>query len=167
MDIAIIAIAIWAVTLAAAAISDFRAFRISNIYPAIIIALFVVLHAVAGFSSALLPNALHFLLALAIGMLLFGRGWIGGGDAKLYAAVALWFDWNGAVALVFLTTFSGLLLTIAFVVVRMSGISRNRHSNAKPKSKMERRIPYGVAIALGAVLTAAWVGWKTVFPAIG
>lgn len=167
MDVTVFAIAIWVITLAAAAISDLRAFRISNMFPAIIIVLFVALHTAAGFTSALLPNALHFLLALTIGMVLFGRGWIGGGDAKLYAAVALWFDWNGAIALIFLTTFSGLLLAIAFVVGRMLGIRRNRQNDEKPKSKMERRIPYGVAISLGAVFAAAWIGWAKVFPAIG
>jgi prepilin peptidase CpaA len=167
MNISVIAIAMWAITLVAASISDLRAFRISNIFPAIIIVLFVVFHAISGFSYLLLPNFLHFLLALAVGMLLFGKGWIGGGDAKLYAVVALWFNWNGAVALIFLTTFSGLLLAIAFVVGRMLGIRRNRANTDKPKTKMERRIPYGVAIALGAVLTASWVGWTAVFPFVG
>ncbi len=164
IDVSNIVLATWVVTLAGAAISDLRAFRISNIFSLIIILVFVLLHAVAGFSWALLPNAFHFLLALAIGMLLFGRGWIGGGDAKLYAAVALWFDWTGAVALLFLTTFSGLLLAVGFVVVRMLRVRFNRRDSIVSKSRTERRIPYGVAIALGAVLTAAWVGWGKIFP---
>lgn len=167
MSFNVIAISIWVVTLVAAAISDLRAFRIPNILPALVIILFCIVHAISGFSLSLLPNLLHFLLALGIGMLLFSWGWIGGGDAKLYAAVALWFDWGGAVALIFLTTLSGLLLAIAFVVTRMLGVRRNRESTDKPKSKMERRIPYGVAIALGAVLTAVWIGWGAVFPVLG
>lgn len=166
MVITVISIIIWIVTLATAAISDLRTFRISNIFPTIVIVLFLVLHAISGFSLVMLPNAWHFLMALAIGMLLFGMGWIGGGDAKLYAAVALWFDWNGAIALVLFTTLSGLLLAIVFVVARLSGIRRQQQGNDKPKSRIERRIPYGVAIAIGAILTASFVGWSAIFPAV-
>lgn len=167
MSPGVIAIVIWVITLTVAAISDLRAFKIPNILPAIIILLFCIVHAISGFSAILLPNLLHFLLALAIGMLLFGRGWIGGGDAKLYAAVALWFNWGGAVPLVFLTTLSGLALSIVFVVVRMSGAGRNKAGTDQPKKRTERRIPYGVAISAGAILTAAWIGWGAVFPALG
>jgi prepilin peptidase CpaA len=167
MNLSLIAVAIWVVTLAVAAISDLRAFRIPNLLPAIVIMLFVVMHGITGFSSSLWPNLLHFLLALGVGMLLFGRGWIGGGDAKLYAAVALWFNWGGAAALIFLTTLSGLILAIAFVAARMLGLRRQRENPDKKKARMERRIPYGVAIAAGAILTAAWVGWSAVFPTIG
>ena len=164
MSFGIIAVAIWIVTLLIAAISDLRAFKIPNILPAVLILLFGIVHAVSGFSSLLLPYLLHFLLALAIGMLLFGRGWIGGGDAKLYASVALWFNWGGAVPLVFLTTLSGLALSIAFIVARMSGMGRNKAGTDQPKNRSERRIPYGVAISAGAILTAGWLGWAEVFP---
>ena len=90
---------------------------------------------------------------------LFSQGWIGGGDAKLYAAVALWFNWAGAVALIFMTTMSGLILAAIFIVARMAGLRKN-------VAKEDRRIPYGVAIAIGAISTAAWVGWGKVFPAL-
>lgn len=158
METNLVIAAIWGITLIAAAISDLRSFRISNVFPIIIIALFLVNHAMAGFSGALWPNLLHFLIALAVGMFLFGRGWLGGGDAKLYASVALWFNWSGAAALIFMTTMAGLLLTIGFIVVRKMGLRKN-------VAKEDRRIPYGVAIAAGGTLTAAWRGWDTVFPA--
>ena len=149
--------AIWGVTLVAAAVSDMRSFRISNVFPAILILLFITAYGLSGFSSALWQNLLHFLLALGVGMGLFGRGWIGGGDAKLYAAVALWFGWTGAVTLIFLTGLAGAVLAIAFVAARMLGLRKN-------VPKEDRRIPYGVAIAAGAILSAAWAGWNAVFP---
>jgi prepilin peptidase CpaA len=150
---------IWGVTLCAAALSDLRSFRIANVFPAILILLFVGTHSVSGFSGALWANLLHFLLALVVGMVLFSRGWVGGGDAKLYAAAALWFNWEGAVALIFLTGVAGLLLALAFVGARMTGLRKN-------VSKEDQRIPYGVAIAAGAILTAAWSGWRAIFPAL-
>jgi prepilin peptidase CpaA len=158
MEALYIVIAIWVITLIAAAISDLRSFRIPNIFPAVLILLFVVVHGIAGFAAPLWENALHFLLALAVGMGLFSRGWIGGGDAKLYAAAALWFSWTGAIALVFMTTMAGLLLTLTFIAARMLGLRKNT-------PKEDRRIPYGVAIAAGAILSAMWSGWSALIPA--
>ena len=153
-----IVIAIWTITLITAAISDLRSFRIPNYLPAILILLFGIVCIMTGFSGASIDNALHFLAALLVGMVLFSRSWIGGGDAKLYAAAALWFNWTGAVALIFTTTIAGAALAIAFVASRMLGLRKN-------VPKEDRRIPYGVAIAAGAILTAAWTGWNRVFPA--
>jgi prepilin peptidase CpaA len=149
--------AIWTIVLIAAAISDLRSFRISNIFPAILILLFVIVHAIAGFSASLWDNLLHFLLALVVGMGLFSMRWIGGGDAKLYAAAALWFSWAGAVTLILATTIAGLILAVAFIAARMLGLRKN-------VPREDRRIPYGVAIAAGAILSAAWSGWSAIFP---
>lgn len=159
MQIHDIAIAIWTVTLIAAAISDLRSFRIPNYFSAILIVIFGIVYGLAGFTGMPWGNLLHFLVALVVGMLLFSRGWIGGGDAKLYAATALWFNWAGAVTLLFMTTIAGLILAATFIAARMLGLRKNI-------PKEDRRIPYGVAIAVGAILNAAWVGWPTIFPAI-
>lgn len=159
MQIQNIAIAIWTITLIAAAISDLRSFRIPNFLPAILIVLFGMFYGVTGFVGTLWENLLHCLVALAVGMILFSRGWIGGGDAKLYAAAALWFNLAGAATLLFMTTIAGLILAVTFIAARMSGLRKN-------VPKQDRRIPYGVAIAVGAILNAALIGWQTIFPAI-
>jgi prepilin peptidase CpaA len=166
MQAGILVIAIWTMILAGAALLDLRSFRIPNLFPILLITLFASVHGLAGYSSLLWANVLHFLLALFVGMLMFARRWIGGGDAKLYAAVALWFNWSGAATLVFMTTISGLLLAIGFVVARMGGIGRKRLEGEPPPKRSERRIPYGLAIATGALLSAAWAGWSKIFPAI-
>ena len=157
IDASSVTAVIWVATLIAAAVCDLKAFRIPNLLPGILILLFGVMSAARGLSPEIWENFFHFLLALVIGMALFSRGWIGGGDAKLYAAAALWFDWGGAVAFLYLTTMAGLLLAIAFIGARMVGLRKN-------VPKQDRRIPYGVAIAAGAILSAAWSGWGAVFP---
>ena len=159
MDAMSIIPVIWVLALAAAAVSDLRSFRIPNYLPAVVIGLFVISVGIAGFSEPLWQNLLHFLLALLVGMGLFGLGWIGGGDAKLYAAVALWFGWAGGATLVLATTLSGLVLAIIFVGARMMGFR-------KGVPKEDRRIPYGVAIAAGAILSAAWSGFGEIFPGV-
>jgi prepilin peptidase CpaA len=153
-----IVIGIWILTLLAAAASDLRSFRIPNILPGILMLLFGAVHWIAGFPAPIWENLSHFLAALVVGMGLFGKGWVGGGDAKLYAAAALWFGWDGAIKLLFTTTGAGLILAIAFIAARMMGLRKN-------VPKEDRRIPYGVAIAAGAILAAAWQGWDRVFPA--
>ncbi|MFN3620935.1 prepilin peptidase [Sphingorhabdus sp.] len=147
---------IWISTLIIAAVSDLRAYRIPNILPGILILLFGVMQFVD--SSAEIPweNLAHFGATLIVGMFLFSRGWIGGGDAKLYAATALWFAANGAAALLFFTTIAGALLALSFIVARLTGLRKNI-------PKEDRRIPYGVAIAAGGVITAAFLGWSAVF----
>jgi Flp pilus assembly protein protease CpaA len=60
--------------------------------------------------------------------------------------------------LIFLTGVAGLLLAFVFIGARMTGLRKH-------VPKEDRRIPYGVAIAAGAILTAVWSGWRTIFPA--
>jgi prepilin peptidase CpaA len=156
MSVTFIFIAIWVATLFAAAISDLRAYRIPNALPGILMLLFGVAQIMD--SSAMVPwsNIAHFGIALIVGMFLFSRGWIGGGDAKLYAVTALWFALNGAVMLLFFTTIAGGVLAAAFIAARLSGLR-------KIVPKADRRIPYGVAIATGGVITANFVGWPLIF----
>jgi prepilin peptidase CpaA len=156
MDLSYIIIAIWTGTLILAAVSDLRAYRIPNILPAILILLFGAVQMLDANANVPWENIAHFGVTLMVGMFLFSKGWIGGGDAKLYAATALWFAVNGAAALVFFTTIAGALLAVLFIVARIAGLRKNI-------SKGDRRIPYGVAIAVGGVLTAAFSGWSSVF----
>lgn len=77
------------------------------------------------------------LLVLAGFALLFALGAMGGGDAKLAAALALWIPAADTFALVFLIAlFGGVQALVLLLVRRMRGNS-------------DRSVPYGVAIALG------------------
>lgn len=141
-----------------AAISDVRAFKISNIYPACLVLLFLGSRFIWGFSENDWQHLLHFSVALAVGMVLFKIGWVGGGDAKLYAASALWFSGLNAALLIFATGMAGLLLAIFYVVKRKTS-RKVDHSK-----RSERRIPYGVAIAGGALIMGVFVGVEQLIP---
>lgn len=109
--------------------------------------------AYAGGWSALGSSAVHATIALLVGMGLFSLGWIGGGDAKFYAAAALSFPLGVAFNLLIWTTISGFVLAMLFVIPGLFRISRVKISrNAKGK------IPYGVAIFLGFCLAKLNVG---------
>ncbi|HYW15924.1 MAG TPA: prepilin peptidase [Allosphingosinicella sp.] len=73
------------------------------------------------------------LLALA-----FALGWMGGGDVKMAAAIALWLPFAGVVKLLAIMSIAGGVLTLAMLAA---------HRMAKAAGQPE--IPYGVAIAFG------------------
>jgi prepilin peptidase CpaA len=73
----------------------------------------------------------------------FHFGAMGGGDVKLFAALALWFSWTEVFRLVLYASILGALVTIIFLVIH------------KVKQKDGRvRVPYGVAISLAGLSVA-------------
>ncbi len=147
-----------AICLALAAYSDVRSFRIPNIYPIAIIALFIGSRLWWGFTSDDWAHLLHFAVALAVGMGLFAAKWIGGGDAKLYAATALWFSGSHVALLIFATGIAGGVLAIGYVLFRKFG----RRDDGRPRT--ERRIAYGLAIACGGIVVGAMAGLPALIP---
>jgi prepilin peptidase CpaA len=156
MSNATAAVAFFLLLLTAACI-DFRSLRIPNR-----ICLWVALTFVAWSVSSEGVDDLHRHVLCALGVLAFG--WIlfsvhvfGGGDAKLLAATALWIE-PGAIPEWLLVTFvaGGLL---GLVIVTRARIGLARFLALFGLNEMEslngcKVIPYGVAIAIGAVVTA-------------
>ncbi len=142
----------FAAILLAAAVSDARRFLIPNFYP-LCLMLLAALAWIAGFpfSGPIWSHLLHFAAALTVGMLMFHFGWFGGGDVKLYAALAFWFDFSEGLTLLLVTSLAGVvvvLLSTAIVMVRtMFGSSKAQRGKLR-----DRRIAYGVAIAAGGIL---------------
>jgi prepilin peptidase CpaA len=139
--------------LLAAAIQDAMMLKISNYIVGAVLLLGVVAAFVAGPRIGMWENGLVFVLALVIGTFLFGRGWLGGGDVKLFAATGLWFNLGGAAHLLLWTALSGGLLAIIILVSRAvpwPDAIRSRVRVLQPKSG----IPYGIAIAAGAIIAS-------------
>ena len=90
------------------------------------------------------PNvAVQVALALGVFTLLalpFYLGMMGGGDVKLGAALALWFPPDAILAFLVIMSLAGGVLTLIVVVAH-----RLRKKEGRPE------IPYGVAIAIGAL----------------
>ncbi len=95
--------------------------------------------------------------ALAVGFLLFSRGWIGGGDAKLVAVVALWAGPDQFLRFLLVTALAGGALGIALLTIRRLRRAAPQAAVAggatQPKSPTKLPLPYGVAIAFGGVTT--------------
>jgi len=133
-----------------AALQDGWRLRISNLFPIAIIICFAGWVAVIGPEFDLWQNLVAFLLCLAIGLFLFSRNWLGGGDVKLLAALALWFDFAGAGQFLVFTMLGGGLITLALIAFRRLAPA----AAGMGVAAFRRRgpIPYGLAIAVGALL---------------
>ena len=144
--------ALFAALLVLAALEDMWRLKISNwICAAIIVAAFVAV-ILAGPVAQLWQNVAVFAALLAIGTPLFANGVMGGGDVKLLAATGLWFDLAGAGWMIVAVALAGGAVTIFVLILRMikwSQAARDRIAVIRPRGG----IPYGVAIAVGALAT--------------
>jgi prepilin peptidase CpaA len=110
----------------------------------------------AGPAIGFWQNLLLFAAVLAVGTMMFARGWMGGGDIKLLAASALWFDLaSGWKAMVAIAIVGGLEALTLIGLRRLPWPDRMRQRVLL----LRRRggIPYGIAIALGVVLMGWWL----------
>lgn len=78
-------------------------------------------------------------IVFALFAAMFAFGWMGGGDVKLLAALALWLPWQALILLLFIMSLAGGALTLGMLV----------WSRLKRAGPLE--IPYGVAIAFGGL----------------
>lgn len=140
--------------LVAAAAQDAIQFRISNLIPALLALLFAIWAALTGIGAGVWQNIAAALAVFFVGALLFRAGWLGGGDVKLWASAALWFDLLGTAQMIGLVTFAGAVLTALLFALRRLWLGPVRH----PLLRKRGPIPYGVAIACGALLAFATIG---------
>lgn len=134
---------------AAGAISDIVRRKLPNLLSLIMAISGLSLAFVIGGLVDLGWHAAHALVAFVIGYLMFSWGIFGAGDGKFYAAAATFFPLSQAPALGLAIVLSGGVLAILwFFTKRMiKGMKRRKDDFAK--------LPYGVAIAVGAVGLAA------------
>ena len=138
-----------------AAMSDIATMTIPNWISGLLVAFFPVLSVMFGMPvwDIALAFAVGFGFLLA-GMAFFALGWIGGGDAKLIAATALWFGWPTALIFVFCMVLAGGVATLALLLFRRVNLPQpvlsvpwvGRLHGAKEE------LPYGVAIAAGGLM---------------
>jgi len=148
--------------MAFAAASDLVTMTISNRISLLLGAGFIVLALLSGMSlHEMLSHAGAGLAVLAVAFLCFAMGWIGGGDAKVAAAAALWFGFGNLLEyLVYVSLFGGAL-TLLLLQFRQWPLPAALHGQSwlmRLHSK-ESGIPYGIALALGALLIYPETDW--------
>lgn len=135
-----------------AAGQDLWKLRISNVFPVALIVLYIFRAIFIGFQTDMWQNMALFALVLSAGIILFAQRWLGGGDVKLFAATALWFDFTAAPYLLFAITFGGALVALAFIFMRRLLPAGLEEKTGWQSLKHKGPIPYGLAIAAGAMI---------------
>jgi prepilin peptidase CpaA len=100
----------------------------------------------------------HILAPLAVfgvGLLLFAKGWMGGGDIKLLTAVSAWTGLKGLLPLLVGISLAGGVLALVLILARRAFAGR-------PGPRIlaaDAPLPYAVAI-LGGTLWWASLAWQ-------
>lgn len=131
---------------------DLASFTIPNAIPAALAAAFVVLAIVAGMPVAMLGwHALAGFVGLVAGFALFAAGLIGGGDAKLFASVALVLGVRDGFVYAVIASLFGGGLTLTLLAVRRVPLPQFLAQPWLLRLHDTREgVPYGVALAAGA-----------------
>jgi prepilin peptidase CpaA len=155
---------IFVFTMIYAGVTDLTTNKIRNGLVLIFLLAYAVLAPFAGFTV----YEIGWSAAVAAGVLLFAfifftLGWIGGGDAKLAAVTALWFGADHTPAYLIYTTLLGGAFTLAilqFRVLTLPACLQNRSWISRLHSRGSS-IPYGVAMALAALVVFPETRWMT------
>jgi prepilin peptidase CpaA len=98
-------------------------------------------------------------IVFAVGYGVFAMKWMGGGDIKLMAVLALWVGFENLLNFVFLVALLGGLFSIGILVLRKMRPHLPRKNPGEPWPRIMRdgeAVPYGVAIAFGFMVMLYW-----------
>ncbi|RVU35190.1 pilus assembly protein CpaA [Hwanghaeella grinnelliae] len=142
----------FAIMVAAAAFTDIKHRLIPNTLCLIIAALWVP-YAIFMTGDFLYPFITAFII-LVLGIAAFSRGFLGGGDAKLLAVCALWMGSEQILPFLFQTALAGGAMAILWRFEAPVRLALAR-GGLDVQVVVTRELPYGLAIAVGALLAAA------------
>jgi prepilin peptidase CpaA len=148
-------LALFPALMAFSASSDLITMTIPNRVCAALVLGYLALAAAVGLPLATIAIDLSCALAmLALTFTLFSLGWIGGGDAKLAAATALWLGWALMLDYSLIASVMGGVLTLALILsrkaplpawaARLDWVARLHHP--------ETGVPYGIALAAAGLV---------------
>jgi prepilin peptidase CpaA len=141
--------------MAFAAVSDLITMKISNRLSLGLAAAFFLMALIIG--MPLMDIGRHVaasLLVLLVSFGLFARGWIGGGDAKLAAATALWFGFSHLMDYLFIASLVGGVMAIFLIQVRRLPLPAMLHGTRwiERLHAANTGIPYGIALAVAGLM---------------
>ncbi|HEX3919634.1 MAG TPA: prepilin peptidase [Caulobacteraceae bacterium] len=142
-----------------AAVKDISSFTIPNWISIALAAAFIPAALALGVSLPVIGISFAVgIAALVLAAVMFALGWIGGGDAKLMAAAALWVGLRGIGPFAIYTGLAGGALALALVALRSAWLRPIAHAGPAWTRRLAtpgESAPYGVAIAIGALAAFA------------
>src|SRR3954451_3924023 len=148
--------------MAFAAASDLFTMTISNRVSLALVAGFFALALAGGMAPYEMLNHVGAgALVLVVAFTCFAMGWVGGGDAKIAAAVALWFGFGHLLHYLLYASLFGGALTLLLLQFRqwpLPYLLAGQPWLLKLHAK-ETGIPYGIALATGALMIYPETEW--------
>jgi prepilin peptidase CpaA len=162
MILDIVRLSLFPALMAFAAASDLLTMTISNRVSLALVVGFLVVALASGMGlSDILLHAGAGAAVLSVAFACFAMGWVGGGDAKVAAAAALWFGFADLMNYLVYASLFGGALTLLLLQFRqwplpyaLAGQTWLLRLHAK-----ESGIPYGIALALGALAIYPETEW--------
>jgi prepilin peptidase CpaA len=157
--------ALFPLALAFAGASDLTTMTIPNKLVVAMVVGFVLLAPLSGMD--LQTFGLHWAAGgtvLAGTFLFFALGWVGGGDAKLAAAGALWLGWSHTLEFLTLAALFGGVLTLALLSFRQAVVPVFiiRQPWVRRLHDEKVGVPYGVALAVAGLAVYPDTIWMKV-----
>jgi prepilin peptidase CpaA len=148
--------------MAFAASSDLFTMTISNRVTLTLVGGFVAMALITGMSpSDLLYHVGAAATVLTIAFVFFARGWIGGGDAKLAAATALWLGFDHLLVYLLYASLLGGVLTLVMIKFRLMPLPQALAEQewVKRLHRLDGGVPYGIALAAAALMIYPDTAW--------
>ena len=150
--------------MAFAASSDLFTMTISNRLSLVLAGGFFLMALISGMGLATLGMHLAAAaLVLVVAFIFFARGWIGGGDAKLVAATALWFGFGHLLDYLIWASLLGGALTLLLLQFRQFDLPQvlARQKWIERLHDADAGVPYGIALAAAALIVYPTTPWMT------
>ena len=152
------------ILMAYAAWSDLFTMTISNLVSLALVGIFLAMAAATrmGLGDLLAIHLSAGVAVLGLTIVFFARGWIGGGDAKLAAATAVWLGWTNLLDYGFAASLLGTVLTVAILMLRKTALPGPLMAQAwiARLHARDNGVPYGIALAVAGLAfypeTAVW-----------
>ena len=152
--------------MAFAASSDLLTMTISNRLSLALAGGFFLLMIVTGMSlHAAGMHVAAAVIVLVVAFVFFSQGWIGGGDAKLAAATALWFGFDYLLDYLIYASLFGGALTLVIIQFRKIPLPAMlaRQGWILRLHETDAGIPYGIALAAAALAVYPKTGWMPAY----
>lgn len=148
--------------MALAAASDLFTMTISNRISILLAVGFLALALAGGMPpNDILQHLAAGGIVLTGAFVCFAMGWVGGGDAKLAAAAALWFGFGDLLEFLAVSVVIGGAITLAILQFRQWPLPRLVSNQVWLQRLHETKagVPYGIALAIGALMTYPQTEW--------
>jgi prepilin peptidase CpaA len=159
---AMIALIFFPLAMIYAGVMDLATLKIRNNLVLAIGLAWLILAPLAGFSpSELGASGLVAAFVFVVTFIMFVFGWIGGGDAKLAAVTALWFQPSEALLYFIYASLLGGLLTLVLLQLRarLLPVALYRVPWIARLQDGKTGLPYGAAMAPAALLVLPDTAW--------